>query len=256
MEFIPLNELEAALLAATANPDARPRFYEILSNSNLLVIDESPGPATIDGPQVLEAGRSLSIRSLDISGVPHVPVFSSSERISAIVRSEVKTIAMNAKDLFKILGGGHAILNPGSDCGKAFTPHEMAQIVDGSIFAPRSVEVVTEARELLMGQPASYPTHITTPLAAFFKTKKEVVAAYLAHVCDPKSGEAPHSLIGVEMHAGADVQRVMGEASIVLESVAQKGEMIDLILVTSGGVSDYMTKETKPFYKKKRLGFF
>ena len=256
MEFIPLNELEAALLAATTNPDARPRFYEILSNSNLLVVDESPEPATITRPHVLEAGRSLSLRSLDIDGIPHVPVFSSSERVSAVVQSEVKTLAMNAKDLFKILEGGHAILNPGSNCGKAFTPHEMAQIVDGSIFAPRSVEVVTEARELLMGQPTNYPTHVTTPLAAFFKTKKEVVAAYLAHVCDAKSGEAPHTMIGVQMPPGADVQRVMGEASIVLEGVAHKGEMIDLILITSGGVSDYMTKETKPFYKKKRLGFF
>jgi hypothetical protein len=38
--------------------------------------------------------------------------------------------------------------------------------------------------------------------------------------------------------------------------VAQKDEVIDFIRITRDGISDYMTKETKPFYKRKWLGLF
>src|SRR5262249_28385664 len=112
MDFIPQNELEAALVAAASDPSARPRFYEVLSQSDLLVIDESPGPAAASGQLVLEAGRALQLRSLDVGGVPHVPVFSSSARISAVVRTEVRFLGMKAKALFEIVAGSHLILNP------------------------------------------------------------------------------------------------------------------------------------------------
>jgi hypothetical protein len=257
MDFIPQNELETVLVAAATDPTARPRFYELLSKSDLLVIDESPGPGPARGRQVLEAGRSLQLRSLDLGGVPHIPVFSSRDRISAVVKTEVRYLAMNAKALFEIVAGSHLILNPGAPYGKQLTPEEIAQVVDGSIFAPRSREVVAEARQVLMGQPASYPTHVTNALAAFFKTKKEVGAAYLAHVLDPKIGATPHTMIGVEVDAAADYDRLMGEAAIVLDGVAQKGELINFVRISEdGGVSDYMTKQTKPFYRRKWLGLF
>jgi len=256
VDFIPQNELESALLVAATDPTARPRFYEILVKSNLLVIDESPAPAAAPGPQVLEAGRSLQLRQLDVGGVPHVPVFSSRERIKAVVKTQVRFLSMNAKALFEIVGRSHVILNPGSPYGKQLTPDEMARVVDGSIFAPRSTEVVSEARQILMGQPANYPTHVTNALAAFFKTKKEVRAAYLAHVHDPKSTPEPHTMIGVDVDAGADFDRLMGEAAIVLDGVAKQGEVIDFLRITDGGVSDYMTKKTKPFYRRKWLGLF
>jgi hypothetical protein len=256
MDFIPQNDLEAALLAAATDASARPHFYETLSKSDLLVIDESPESAVAKGHQVLEAGRSLQLRQLDVRGIPHIPVFSSSVRVSAVVKTEVRLLTMKAKALFEIVRGSNVILNPGSQFGKQLTPDEVAQVVDGSIFEPRSTEVVAEARQVLMGQPANYPTHLTNPLAAFFKTKKEVGAAYLAHVLDPKSGPAPHTMIGVEVDAGADFERLMGEAAIVLEGVAKEGELVDFIRISNGGVSDYMTKETKPFYRRKWLGMF
>jgi hypothetical protein len=256
MDFVPQNELEAALVAAAKDPTARPRFYQILSKSDLLVIDESPGPPAARGHHVIEAGRSLQLRQLDVGGFPHVPVFTSSARISAIVKTEVRFLAMNAKALFEIVGTSHVILNPGSQFGKQLTPNEMAQVVDGSIFAPPSTEIVAEARQVFMGQPANYPTHVTTALTAFFKTKKEVGAAYLAHVLDPKFGPEPHTMIGVDIDAGANFDRLMGEAAIVLDGVARDGEAIDFIRITDGGVSDYMTKETKPFFRRKWLGLF
>jgi hypothetical protein len=256
VDFIPQNELEVALLAAATDPNARPRFYEVLSNSDLFVIDGSPGPGGPEGRHMLEAGRSLQIRPLDVGGESHIPVFSSSARISAVVASEVRFLAMNSKALFELVGKNRVILNPGSPFGKQFVPEEMARIVDGSIFASRSSMVVPEDRQVLMGQPASYPAHVTGPLAAFFKTKKDVRAAYLAHVLDPKSGEAPHTMIGVDVDTNTDYQRLMGEAAMILDGVAKPGELIDFIRIANDGVSAYMTKETKPFYRRKWLGVF
>jgi hypothetical protein len=151
--FVPQNELEHALLAAATDPSARPHFYEVLARADLLVIDDSPGPALPEGPLVLETGRPLQVRQIELEGVLHTPVFSSSLRISAFVNRQVRTLAMNAKALFEITAGDHLVLNPASDYGKQFTPEETAQVVDGSIFSPRNRIVVPEARQVLLGQP-------------------------------------------------------------------------------------------------------
>jgi len=256
MDFVPENELEKVLMAAATSPEARPRFYELLAKSDLLIIDENPQTAEPAGRHVLEKGRALQLRQLDIDGVRHTPVFSSPARISAVVDRPVRTLGMNARALFEMVGKDHVILNPGSPYGKQLTPQEMASIVDGSIFAPLPSEVVSEAREVMMGQPANYPTHVTNALAAFFKTKKPVRAAYLAHVFDPKAGPEPHTMIGIDVDEGVDYPRLIAEAAIVLDGAAKKGELIDFIRITAGGVSDYMTKETKPFYRRKVFGLF
>lgn len=241
MAFAPENELEAALVAAATNPDARPRFYEVLSRSDLVVIDEDPP------------------RKVDIDGVPHAAVFSSAARIGADVTrgATVRHRAVNARTLFGAIGAQPVILNPGSAFGKTFTSEEVAQVVDGSIFAPRETLVVPDDREVMLGQPANYPAHVTDPIAAFFETKSEVRAAYLAHMFDPESGDEAHTLIGVDIEDGTNFERLMGEAAIIIGAVAQKEEVVDFCRIIAGeGVSEYMTKETKPFYRRKVLGLF
>jgi hypothetical protein len=256
MDFIPQNDLEVALVAAATDPAARPRFYELLSKSDLLIVDENPDSAEPLGRRVLEQGRTLAIRQWDVEGVRHTGVFSSAARISAIVDRQVRTLAINARALFEMVGQDRVVLNPGSPYGKLFTPEEIASVIDGSIFAPRGTVVIPEARQVMLGQPTNYPTHVTGALATFFKAKKQVRAAYLAHMFDPKSGVAPHTVIGVDVDDGVDVQRLTGEVGIVLESIVQKGEVVDLIRITGDGISDYMTRETKPFYRRKLLGLF
>jgi hypothetical protein len=257
--FVPENELEQAMVAAATSADARPLFYEVLRASQLLVVNEGErsGPP---GSHVLEAGMALTLRQLDIEGVPHTPVFSSPTRVSAFFRQGAQYMSLAALDLFEIVRGAHVILNPGSDFGKQFTPDEIAGIQDMSIFAPRSREVVQEARQVLLGQPSDYPHHITGPLSSFFAKKKAVRAAYLAHMHDPKSGVAPHTLIGVEVDAGADYDRLMGEVALVMDGTAKKDEIVDFIRIDRDGgeqgLSSYMTGETKPFYRRRWLGIF
>src|SRR4030095_15836445 len=143
-----------------------------------------------------------------------------------------------------MIGKDPAILNPGSPYGKQFTPEEVAGVVDGSIFAPLASTVVTEDRQVMLGQPANYPTHVTNPLAAFFKTKKQVRAAYLAHMFDPKSGDEPHTIIGIDVDDDTNFERLVAEVGIVIGGAAKQGENVDFIRITDQGLSEYMTKET------------
>ena len=251
MDFAPENELETVLKAAATDPEARPRFYEVLSSATLFLIDERPETRRPSGgDDVLREGESIPVRQLEFEGTLYVPVFSSKTRVGALVPDEVAVIGLAAKALFELIAGSHVVLNPGSAYGKQFTPDEIAQIVDGSIFEPRARTMVPEDRQVMLGQPSDYPKHVTDALAAFFKDKPEVAAAYLAHMFVPNSGEPPHTMIGVDAEPDADFDRLSGEVGIVLGDVAHQGELIDLIRITEGGVSDYMTQETTPFYKR------
>jgi hypothetical protein len=174
----------------------------------------------------------------------------------SFTRAESPFLALKATDLFRIALGSHLVLNPGSEYGKQLTPEEIASILDGSIFAPRGREALQEPREVMLGQPSEYPRHVTGALAAFFKTRAEVRAAYLAHAFMPATGEPPHTMIGVDVDAGADYDRLMGQAALVLDAVAKPGELVDFIRIDGQGVSDYMTRQTKPFYRRRWLGIF
>lgn len=255
-EFVPENDLEVALVAGATSAEARPRFYELLGDAELLVIDEDPPANPAPGPVMLKEGRALKLRQLEIDGVLHVPVFSSPARVSTFVRAEAPFLSLKARDLFGIVREAHLILNPGSQYGKQFTPEEIAGILDGAIFAPRGREVLQEAREVMLGQPSEYPTHVTSVLAAYFKTRKEVRAAYLAHAFMPSTGEPPHTMIGVDVDPGADYDRLMGQAAVVLDGVAKPGEIVDFIRIDGQGVSEYMTTQTKPFYRRRFMGIF
>ena len=253
MDFAPENDLEGALVAAATSPEARPRFYRVLAESQLFVIDENPAGGAV-GRQTLGKGMTLQIRPMEIDGVPHLPCFSSATRIRHIVKTQVRYVAMKAGDLFALVGPVALVLNPGSEYGKQFTPEEIKGIQDGSLFQPRSTEVVASDRQIMLGQPANYPAHITGPLSAFFKTEKSVRAAYLAHYFDPASSLPPHTLIGVDVEAGGDWDRIMGEAALVLDGIARKEEVVDFIRIDGNDVSRYMTEQTKAFYRKRWLG--
>jgi hypothetical protein len=85
-----------------------------------------------------------------------------------------------------------------------------------------------------------------------------VKAAYLAHAFIPDIDQAPHTLIGVE--AAGDWRRVVEEAGVVVREVAKPGEIVDFIQLrpnSTDTIGDYMQRQTKPFYvRKKWLGLF
>jgi hypothetical protein len=245
-DFVAENPLEEALIRAARDPVSRPDFYRALNQATLFIIDENPGERG-HGQRILEQDTTLSIRHVEVEGTPHVAVFSSVRRIEEAVSSPVAYVGIGALDLFRIVAGAHILLNPGAAYGKQFTPDEVGRILDGSILKSPSSYVVEQETQVLLGQPAEYPSHITEGLKRFFATRPGVKAAYLAHYHNPSRADPPHTLIGIE--TSEDWDPLIGEASLVLDGVARPTDIVDFIKIGGPGVSEYLVNDTQPFYR-------
>jgi hypothetical protein len=167
MAFTPVNELERLLIAAATDAAARPNFYRALLDHELLVITEGQKSAA-PGVRTLGEGESIRIRLLEIQGKLHAPVFSSSERIAAVVSEEVGFLAMKGSAVLQMLRGKDVILNPGSDYGKLFPPQEIEAMLDGSIFGSKKLDV--GGQKILLGQPKEYPHRLVDSLSRFLES--------------------------------------------------------------------------------------
>jgi hypothetical protein len=256
MAFTPVNEIERLLIAAATDAAARPAFYRGLGQHELFVITEGRKPER-EQRVVADDNTSVQIRMIELDGKLHTPIFTSVERISAVVPKEVGFIAMKGDAVFTMLRGKDLVMNPGAEYGKIFTAQEVESIVNGSVFNPQETPDVG-GKEILLGQPKDYPRHITDALRRFFARTRDVKAAYLAHAFIPEIDQAPHTLIGVEVVG--DWRNVVEEAGVVVREVAKPGEIVDFVQLrpqATDTIGDYMQQQTKPFYaRKKWLGLF
>ncbi len=256
MAFAAANEIERLLVAAATDPAARPAFYRALGEHELFVITEGRKPERAQR-FVADENTPLQIRMIELEGKLHAPVFTSVERISAVVPKEVGFVAMKGDAMFSMLRGKDLVLNPGAEYGKVFTAHEVEAILTGTIFSPQETPNVG-GKKILLGQPNDYPQHITEALGRFFARSRDVKAAYLAHAFISDIDKAPHTLIGVEV--ARDWRKVVEEAGVVVREVAKPDEIVDFVQVPANAtdtIGEYMQRQTTPFYvRKKWLGLF
>lgn len=256
MAFVPVNELERLLVAAAIDPAARPAFYRGITQHELFVITE--GPKT-EGEQrfVADENTSLQIRTIELDGKLHAPVFTSVERVSAVVPKEVGFVAMKGDAVLSMFRGKDLVMNPGAEYGKILTAPEVEGILDGSIFSPQETLEVG-GKEILLGQPKDYPQHITDALSRLFARSRDVRAAYLAQGFIADIDKSPHTLIGVEVRG--DWRKVVEDAGVVVRAVTKPREIVDFVQMrpdAADTINDYMQRQTTPFYvRKKWLGLF
>jgi hypothetical protein len=247
MAFTPVNQLETSLVAATHNPASRADFYRAVTAADLFIISESPKPA--DGSFVADEKTQLKIQLVEVEGKPHVPVFSSKERISAIVKAEVPFIAMNGRAAFTMLRAADVVMNPGSEYGKIFKPEEIESILNGRIFetiAPPNVV----GQKVMLAQPSEFPNHVVEPIRQFFATMEHITRAYLARAVFQQSPEQPHIFIGIE--TTGNWEELLKQASPIVQPVVRSGEIVDLIRMSQrpdDGVSTYF-RSTPPIYER------
>ena len=210
--FVPENELERSLVAAVRDPAARPDFYRQLVASNIFVADGA--------------------------------MFSSLTRLNTATYRE-----MNALEFLKSARGTKVLLNPGST-GKEFLPEEIESILDGSIWQFHRRETIAAGTEVLIAQPARYPTELVETLQRLFGTDKGVKRAYLAHF---STGDTPHTLVAID--TSDDFDRIAGEAVALAQGVAIPDPPVDFVRLRGSGLESYFAK-VKPFYRRKVLGIF
>jgi len=255
MEFRSENPFEESLVKAATDPAHRPQFYKDLCGADLFIIQHGKEPPSKSERITLSERMTIQIENIEHEGKPYIPVFSSLPRLRSAISGEVAYLGVNALDLMKFTQGADLLLNPGSAYGKEFTREEIASILDGSIWAPSEKYVQKEAAQVMLGQPAIHPHELVAALSRFFKTRRSVKKAWLAHFHNPEDGHPPHTLVAVD--AGNSYEAVFSEIGVVIAGVDIPDPPVDIIPITgNGGLEDYFVKGPKPFYVRKIFGIF
>jgi hypothetical protein len=241
------NALDDLLKKAATDPAARPAFYKQLLTDDLIVITDKQENFE-EGTRMFQENTKINIASFPDGSIP---VFTSTERIfeKGIVKEQVPYLKMKGADLLNLVQKAKLLLNPYSDFGKELLPDEISRILDGSIFEGGKEITIQKDTEVLLGQPANYPTAMVQALQNLFRTNPEVNAAYLGYIHDPESGLPPHLLVGIDTEG--ELSNVSKEAGLTAQQFLKEGEFIDIIKIDqNSGVSDYLLTQTKPFYQR------
>lgn len=238
-------------MQAATDPAARPAFYKLLLESQLFVL--VPPSTAPHGETVLKQSQNVPLVSWKKGEQDMIPMFTS---LSVLQQSIAQTgsaldyLALKGKDLFGLLGAGPlpAVLNPNCPYGKEFFVEEMRGMVSGKYFEP-SREVVQQARQVLLGQPAEYPHELVETLKRYLASQPQAQAAYLAQIGDPASGLPPHLIIGVQIQG--DIDPVMQGLGLIARETLGPGKVVDFTPIGhGGGVDDYFLTKTQPFYQR------
>jgi len=243
------NSLEVALARAADEPASRPEFYKILLDSEIYVIGHTDAPG--DGRSTLPAGAKLSIVSWENKdGIPITPFFTSLEALQRSLQEETRFVSMPARSFFEITRGATLVLNPASSYGKEFLPNEIEALLATGVNHVATERVVETATQVLLGQPAEYPSEMVSSLAALLARHPNITAAYLCLMHDPGSMPSPALVVGFE--GNGDVKAVIREAGSVAADTAPRGEPVDFVEIKrgAGGISDYFVTSVQPFYER------
>lgn len=247
--FEPINDLEKSLINAATNPAARPQFYRDILESDIYLINHSDDQTNIKN-NVLQAGTQLNIQSFERDGQVWLPIFTSLQRLEEYIRSNANYLQMRGRDFFEITRGAYVMLNPTFSYGKEFFPDEISQMLDGSIFQPTKTYTAQKDTQVLIGQPAVYPTELIKALASYFAKNPLVNKAYLALMSNPTE-EKPHLLVAID--GNGDWQKIVGDAGVIASQAIEKGEVIDFMRLNNNSLSKTVMRQSKPFYEKSFL---
>ena len=245
------NILEIALELAASEPAHRPEFYRLLLESTIFIIGAS-GQLTEgdEGLITLKANTQIQVVNwVRPDGSSVIPFFSSLRALQLAITSDEKYLALPARTFFKITRGAELILNPRSEFGKEFKPAEVEALLTEGVNQVATPLVAERATEVLLGQPADYPTAMVASLTTLLAKHRNVKAAYLALMHDTSRDEKPHLIVGIE--ADGDFESVIRDAGTVAADTAPAGEPVDLMRITreESGIGQYFLEKVKPFYE-------
>ena len=244
----PENELEKSLIKASSDVSARSEFYTKLLWNELIVLTSGHNPSQ-EGRRTLEEDTKVQFVTFKNG---QIPVFTATNRIfdKGIIKEQVPFMAIKGQDLFQLTKGATLVLNPYSDYGKELMPQEIENLLNGSIFQQTHQTEITKDTQVLIGQPATYPTQLVKALAQLFKEEPSVKSAYLASIKTDHTEQQPHLIIGID--AEGSMSSISGKAGALAEQMIGKNEIIDFIKIEeNNSISSYFLNETQAFYQRK-----
>jgi len=243
------NNLELALQRAATDPASRPDFYRVLLDSEIYVIGNTDAPT--EGRSLIPAGAKVSIVQWEKNdGTPVTPFFTSLEALQRSLKEEARFLALPARSFFELVKGQTLVLNPASSHGKEFFPNEVAALLSSGVNHLPVQRTVQEQTQVLLGQPAAYPTQMVSALKAFLPRHANVQAAYLCLMQEQGASSTPSLVVGFK--GVGDISVAMKEAGVVAADTAQPGTPVDFVEIKEGatGIDAYMLNSVEPFYKR------
>ncbi|MFE7570982.1 enhanced serine sensitivity protein SseB [Streptomyces sp. NPDC057539] len=238
----PGNELEEVLMASLGADAAGGRLVEVLGRSEIWVpLPQGGGP---DSPD-------LDLPTLEIEGMPYVPVFSSEQQFLQCVGPHMAFTVAPARDFARGLPPQLGIaVNPGGVVGMPLPPPAVAELcrvgrtpLDGPASGGRVRLFEPDWQE--------DPVEFLSAAGAEFEASGVVLSARraLASV----EGEPPALFIGVQLSSweAADRNAPMDALGRALGRVAV-GWPVNLVLldVAQDPVGDWLLEKVRPFYQR------
>ncbi|AQU66428.1 enhanced serine sensitivity protein SseB [Streptomyces niveus] len=238
----PGNELEEVLAASLGNASAGGRLVEVLGRSQLWVpLPNGGGP---DSP-------GLDLPTMEIEGVPYVPVFSSEQQFLQCVGAHMPFTVAPAREFARGLPPRLGIaVNPGGTVGAPLPPLAVAELcrvgrtpLDGPASGGRVRLFEPDWQE--------DPVDFLTAAAEEFEASGVVLSARrgLASI----EGEPPVLFVGVQLSSWEAAERnapmdALGRAL----GRMQVGWPVNLVLLdaTQDPVGTWMLERVRPFYQR------
>ncbi|MFT3930602.1 MAG: enhanced serine sensitivity protein SseB C-terminal domain-containing protein [Spongiibacteraceae bacterium] len=243
------SELDRAFELAAKDPASRPEFYRLLLASDIFVIGDSGAPG--EGAVSIPAGANISVlRWAKSDGTPIIPFFTSLNDLRKSLTEEVNYLRLPARIFFEMSRGSHLVLNPKSNCGKEFYPHEVEALLETGVNHIAQERTVTEPTQVLLAQPAQYPSEMVSALTSLLAKHVNITAAFLCLMHGREMSESPSLVVGFS--GEGDLSLAMKEAGSVAADTAPAGIAVDFVVVEAGGsgIGQYMLRSTKPFYER------
>lgn len=246
MPFQPENVLEQLLLLASNDENARPAFYQALLQEQVLMI-LAPAEHLAPGEITLSEGQEIQLQVLSDG---KLPIFTSPARLSdgGVDNGPVSYVRVPGHAFFSMTQGQDIVLNPFSPAGKLLPKDEVAALLGGQLTGPTSP--LGGDAEVMLSQPADYPTALRDAVAAWCATQPQLRAAYLAQMQLANAPEVPRLLLAFESDS-AD-PNFMQELGPVLQGQTANFQYVDLMLLdksSNEGVNPYF-KQVEPFWQR------
>ena len=180
----PTNDLERALVAAMRGPAGQPEFYRQLRDSEVVFL--MPYHPDLEGTMSVTGGDRVAMVSWKSLQGEFVPVFTSRRVATWAIKTRAPgepyaLAAVKGETFFLMVAPQKqmVIVNPGCPTGEVLlVPEAVQAMADGSIFKPITSVEKTEEQVIIM-DPADYPTDFIQPLFQFLRGRPEVRAAWI-----------------------------------------------------------------------------
>jgi hypothetical protein len=231
------NDIERALMRASAEPAARQDFVRALLDAEVFVVLIPEGGPLVPGPDgqaTIPEGTQLVLATARRGEETLLPFFTAPSRARAWFDGEHIVAPDRTRDLFERYRDIAFVLNPGSDYGVEYSVEDVGRLLAGDFGdEPRTV-VVDKPVEVLLAHPRERPAALIAALARELGALPAVRGAFLmlAHRAgDPEQGW----MLGVEQTGDwAEVRAALGRA---LAGDVLQGRTLDSLPLDASSLS-------------------